>query len=188
MKKLYKSFFLCFLGLFILCGIAWMLRPYFVSPKYAPYEQEIMRYAARYDLPLSLVMAVIRAESNFDPEARSPKDAFGLMQITEDTLKWAISREGKGAKYQKEDLFNPTINIKYGCFILSILMDEFQNTDTALAAYNAGRGHIKSWLRDSRYSPDGQTLSDIPFQETKKYVATVNKYRLKYAKMLGEQP
>ena len=45
--------------------------------------------------------------------------------------------------------------------------------DLVLAAYNAGRGNVQKWLKDNRYSSDGETLSYIPFAETDKYVKKV---------------
>lgn len=152
------------------------------------YQQEVKEYAEQFNLEPALVFAVIKTESDFDPDARSHKDAYGLMQITESTLNWAMFREGKNADYSAEDLYNPSINIKYGCLILSLLLEEFQDTDTALAAYNAGRGNVLKWLKDSRYSDDGIRLKDTPYDETDGYIKKVNKYYLKYLETLGENP
>ena len=53
------------------------------------------------------------------------------------------------------------------------LHNQFETTQTALAAYNAGSGNVSKWLQDSNYSDDGKTLKDIPYEETKKYVKKV---------------
>jgi soluble lytic murein transglycosylase len=59
--------------------------------------------------------------------------------------------------------------------LLSYLIRDFEGvTDTALAAYNAGRGNVQKWLKDPRYSSDGKTLIYIPFRETRNYVKRVN--------------
>ena len=181
MGKHYKAFGVAVL---ILAGIALLL---FLIPRLSrssgseQYRQTVEYYAAVNRLDPALVMAVIKTESNFDPEAISHAEAYGLMQITEETLKWAIYREGKGETYTTEDLLDPKINIRYGCLILSLLMDEFQDPATALSAYNAGRGNTLKWLKDSRYSKDGKTIQTTPFQETNQYIEKVLKYREKYS-------
>ncbi len=157
-----------------------------IRPAQNEYQTWTARYAKEYNLDHALVWAVIKTESNFDPDARSHKDAIGLMQITEDTLKWAILREGKNADFTAEDLYTPKVNIKYGCLILSLLTEEFQDPNTTLAAYNAGRANVLKWLKDSRYSKDGITLYNTPYSETNDYIQKVNRYRLQYQKTLGE--
>ncbi len=181
MKKHYKAFGYCLLAVGILTLIILMIRP-----SKNEYQIWTDRYAKEYSLDHALVRAVIKTESNFDPNARSHKDAIGLMQITEDTLKWAMLREGKNADFKAEDLYTPKVNIKYGCLILSLLTEEFQDRDTALAAYNAGRANVLKWLKDSRYSKDGITLYNTPYEETNDYIKNVNRYRLQYQKTLGE--
>ncbi len=132
-----------------------------------------------------MVFGVIRAESNFDPDARSIKDARGLMQITGETLDWAMARENKNASYTPEDLYDPKVNIKYGCLILSILYEEFEADSTVWAAYNAGRGNAQKWLKDRRFSEDGITIHKTPYEETNQYIEKVRKYRQEYREMLG---
>lgn len=151
----------------------------------APYNELIDRYSEKYGLNPALVMAVIHAESKFDPNAHSKKDAYGLMQITEPTLQWALMREGQNAKYTTADLYNPEINIKYGCYILSLLFEEFNNQPTVLAAYNAGRGNVRKWLKDSRYAQNGAII-DTPYDETDHYINKVQRYYKNYIEKSGE--
>ncbi len=151
---------------------------------HSPYDKWIFQYAKQYQLEPALVLAVIKTESNFDPEACSNKNAYGLMQITEPTLKWAMMREGKQAAYTVDDLYNPKINIKYGCYILSLLFEEFDDRQTVLAAYNAGRGNVKKWLKDTRYA-ENDVIIDTPFAETDHYISKVENYYQKYIERLG---
>lgn len=187
MTKHYKAFGFCLLIAAILTAAVIWLRPHFkITPAiHTEYQALVTQYAAKYRLESALVFAVIKTESNFDPDARSGKDARGLMQITESTLNWAMLRENAGATHSAEDLYDPETNIKYGCLILSLLLEEFQDTDTALAAYNAGRGNALKWLKDSRYSEDGIHMKETPYKETNEYIKKVNKYYKQYREILG---
>ena len=163
---------LCFV--LAVCGITAALTVgaiRFVYPM--KYEDYIEKYSAQYDVPKTLLLAVIKTESSFDPKAESSAGALGLTQITPETLEWLQMKLGEEDK--AVDLFDPETSVKYGAFFLSYLLDEFGNTDTALAAYHAGRGRVNGWLKDGSLSPDGKTLAEIPIKETAHYVRKVNK-------------
>lgn len=144
-----------------------------------PYHSAVSREAKENDLPESLVYAIMKAESGFDPEAESPAGAYGLMQITGITFEWL---QGKfGETLPTDALLEPETNIRYGCRCLRLLLDKFEGVpETAVAAYNAGMGNVAEWLSDSTYSPDGRTLSAIPFPETEAYVEKVMLYKSSY--------
>ena len=137
------------------------------------YEDVILKYAEEYGLEPELVFAVIKCESNFDEGAVSRANAYGLMQITHETMEWAAARHGH--KETGLSLTDPDTNVRYGCAILSLLKDEFSDTSVVLAAYNAGRSRVKGWLDDPELSSDGKTLGHIPYRETRGYVAKVIK-------------
>ena len=71
-----------------------------------------------------------------------------------------------------------------GAYYLSFLIDYFQDERLGICAYNAGQGNVSSWLADERYSEDGKTLKEIPFEETRIYLQKVlnnyNYYKNKY--------
>ncbi len=146
------------------------------------YSELIYKYAHENELDPYLVMAVIKVESNFVPEAHSGY-AGGLMQLTEETAQW--NADEMGITYF--DYMDPETNIKLGCHYLKHLLNTYDNTDTALAAYNGGMGNVYSWLSDSRYSDDGKTLKEIPFTETKNYVLRVNEAWLHYKENFGKE-
>lgn len=150
------------------------------------YCESIKKYASEYGLDKYMVAGLIYAESGFDNTAHSGL-ARGLMQLTDKTADWIA--EKLGAEYDYDMAENPEINIKMGCYYLSCLIDKYQNEETALAAYNAGMGNVSKWLEDTKYSKDGKTLFNIPYEETKKYVKRVKVftyiYRKLYAKKLG---
>lgn len=103
-----------------------------LSGKY-PYMDCFRAAAQEYDLPLVLLLAVARGESNFDPHAKSDRNCLGIMQI-----KWPETAKEVGVT-RKEDLFEPCVNIHAGARYLSWLLDRFEgDVHLAVAAYNYG--------------------------------------------------
>ena len=168
-KKIFSFFVIFILILALLIGaFAFGRKLYPMS-----YREFVDRYAQEYGVPRSLVYSVIHTESRFDPSATSQAQAIGLMQITKDTLDWLAWKNNETIDTAEQALLDPETNIRYGCLFLSLLLEEFPDEQTALAAYNAGRGRVLSWLADELYSRDGKHLSAIPYPETEKYVQNV---------------
>ncbi|MBQ2848309.1 MAG: lytic transglycosylase domain-containing protein [Clostridia bacterium] len=137
------------------------------------YTEYVEKYSGEYGVESELVYAVIKTESSFNPNAVSDADAVGLMQMTPETFEWIKTKLGEEDK--DLSLYDPETSVKYGTFFLGYLLDEFENTDTVLAAYHAGRGRVNGWLEDEKISSDGKTLNEIPIPETAHYVKKVNK-------------
>lgn len=137
------------------------------------YEELIERYSAEYGVDPDLIYAVIRTESSFDPDATSSVGASGLMQIMPETLSWLCYRSGEDVAF--ESLHDPETSIRFGTYFLSLLQDEFGETETILAAYHAGRGKVNEWLSNPDYSEDGRTLLQIPYRDTAHYVSKVSR-------------
>ncbi|MCJ7691009.1 MAG: lytic transglycosylase domain-containing protein [Clostridiaceae bacterium] len=181
-KKVIKLLFLIFF-IVILLNIKSIFK-YFYPIKY---ENYIIVYSQRYDVDPHLVAAVIRAESNFKEDAISHRDANGLMQIMPETGAW-IAENMKLKDFKIEKLNDPEINIAMGCWYLNNLNKEFDgNIDLVLAAYNGGRGNVQKWLKDSEYSKDGETIDNIPFEETDKYVKKVKTNYNIYLKLYDDK-
>ncbi len=144
------------------------------------FSEIVEEKAELFGVDEELVYAVIRTESSFDPNAQSSAGAKGLMQMTDGTFEWVQELLGAQEVLPPENLFEPEINIHHGVYFLSFLIDYYENTDTALAAYNAGMGNVASWLEDPEYSEDGVNIDDIPFPETRSYVKKVNDALLIY--------
>lgn len=143
---------------------------YYFPLKYSDY---VVRYSKEYNLDPHFVMAVIKTESNFNPDIRSGKNAIGLMQITPETAKWAAEKMNI-TDFTENMLNDPEFNIKMGCWYLNDLNTEFNgDMKLVLAAYNGGRGNVQKWLKNSEHSMDGQSLQYIPFKETDKYIKKV---------------
>ncbi|MBR3289438.1 MAG: lytic transglycosylase domain-containing protein [Clostridia bacterium] len=161
-------------ALLIVCGRLFLKSAYPLR-----YEDAVRQAANTYDIPASLIYAVIRVESGFDPNAVSHADARGLMQITSDTLTWSryrLNLPDDGSV----DLFDPDANIQTGTHVLSLLCEQYESIETVLAAYNAGIGTVGKWLRDPACSTDGMTLEHIPYPETDAYVRRVLETKKRY--------
>lgn len=144
------------------------------------FENIIYKYSNMYELDAFLVMALISAESRFDEKAVSHKNAKGLMQLRDETADWCIREFGID-----ESLDANSLNINIGCSYLKYLIDKYKgNTDTALAAYNAGEGNVSKWLTEQS-GENSVVLCSIPFAETEKYVKKINQrvkiYRFLYS-------
>ncbi|MBQ6701311.1 MAG: lytic transglycosylase domain-containing protein [Oscillospiraceae bacterium] len=148
------------------------------------YSETVEEKSAEYGVPLSVIYAVIRTESGFDPNAESWVGARGLMQITKDSHDW-IDYYRKESAGTWDDMYVPEVNIDYGTWLLSYLYREFGEWETVYAAYNAGPNAVKKWLEDPEYSTDGKTLYSIPYEETSKYREKVSTYRKGYQKVYG---
>ena len=138
------------------------------------YSEYVDRYARENNIDKYLVYAVIKTESGYDSGAVSNVGARGLMQMMEDTFEWVKFKLGD-EDTQYHEMFVPEQNIRYGCYLLGYLYDEFGNVDAAMAAYHAGRGNVNSWLADPQYSSDGVHLDKIPISDTAHYVHKINK-------------
>lgn len=144
------------------------------------YDAYVQQYSKEYNLDENLVYAVIKAESNFNPDAESRVGAMGLMQIMPETFEWLQNYADGYVQYDTLSLFEPEINIKYGCIFLQFLLERYSSESTAVAAYNAGFGAVDRWLLDSEYSTDGETLYYIPYPETSAYVEKVENAKYYY--------
>lgn len=119
------------------------------------FAQDIAHIASKYQLEAALIHAIISAESAFNPTAVSSAGAMGLMQLMPATAE----------RFGVHDPFDPVANIQGGARYLRFLLDEFQNLNLALAAYNAGEGAVM------RY---GNTIP--PYEETQTYVSRVLRF------------
>ncbi|NLT57523.1 MAG: lytic transglycosylase domain-containing protein [Clostridiales bacterium] len=144
------------------------------------YRDLVESEAARNGLRPELLCGLIMTESSFNASAVSPAGAMGLTQLTPDTFYWLLFKAGDRTEYAPSALLEPALNLRFGAYNLTLLLDEFGQLPTALAAYNAGRTRVRGWLADEAYSRDGQTLYNIPYPETDRYVKRVRAYAAVY--------
>jgi len=136
------------------------------------------------NLEPAFILAVIHAESSFRPNVVSHAGAMGLMQIMEDTGQ-QIAEKLRIEDYDTNKLFDPETNIRIGTYYLNMhWLNNNGDVTLILSSYNAGRGNVRNWLNDERFSEDGVTLSHIPFEETRNFVARVKRRSEIYTWML----
>ncbi|PJC73366.1 MAG: lytic transglycosylase [Syntrophobacterales bacterium CG_4_8_14_3_um_filter_49_14] len=125
------------------------------------YDTVITKAAKKYNVDSALIKAVIKAESNFNPQAVSPVGACGLMQLMPATA----------SSLEVQDSFHPEKNIEGGVRYLRYLLNLFNgDLPLTLAAYNAGEGAV------ARYNN-----SIPPYEETHTYIQRVLNYLNKYS-------
>lgn len=147
------------------------------------HEDKFETAAKRTRIDKNWIYGVARQESAFMYDARSPVGATGLMQLMPSTAK-RVSR-GLRLHYSKKKLLDPNYNIRLGSQYLKTLLKRYDgNRVLATAAYNAGPGNVKKWVK--RFDgPLDVWIESIPFAETKEYVQKVLAYSTIYSYRLG---
>jgi membrane-bound lytic murein transglycosylase C len=166
------------------------------------YRVAAEKYAAQYHVSPSLVLAIMRTESNFNPFAVSPAPAYGLMQLVPTSAGRAALKRAQGVDDTPtpEYLFDPEHNIELGTVYLSLLSDtEFravENPDSrdycVIAAYNTGPRNVTRVFSSNKTEAlndinqlDPSALferlrGNLPHEETRQYVVKVTGYRKQF--------
>ena len=135
------------------------------------YSEFVTKYAQKYDVDENLIYALIKAESNFEVEAVSNKDAQGLMQLMYSTAEDVAKKND--IELTAENILEPDINITIGTIYISTLLKKYDCVEVALAAYNAGSGNVDKWIANGTINADGSDIENIPFKETNNYVRKI---------------
>ena len=136
-----------------------------------PYKAVVDAAAKQYGTDPNFVWAIMRQESAFKPDARSYVGAAGLMQFMPATAR----EEAKRAGLAHYDLYNPSDSIRLGASHLATLGKSFGRPEYVMAAYNAGGGNTRKWLKDGGDRLDlAHWIERIPFTETNGYVQRVS--------------
>ena len=151
------------------------------------YSEIVSVYAEEYDVEENLIYAVIKAESNFESQAVSNRDAIGLMQIVEETAIDVAKKNNIDIDTEniEEEILDIDNNINIGTKYLSTLLTQYGNIEVALAAYNAGIGTVNNWIDKQIIKADGSDIENIPYKETNNYVRKILRdYRI-YNELYG---
>jgi len=140
------------------------------------YWSAINVHAPQKGLDPYLVLALIRQESLFDPEAVSPAQAYGLMQLLPKTA----ARMNQTDSVSIQSLTTPDFNIRLGTTYLQRLFEQFNNNAAmAIAAYNAGENAVEKWRARYTGLETDEFVESISYRETRNYVKLVMRnYRM----------
>ncbi len=139
----------------------------------------IERESQRQGLDPAWVAAEIRAESTFNPNARSPADARGLMQVMPATGA-AVARRLGIAYGGPDNLYDPATNVAIGTAYLREKKDMYTLPYVAIAAYNAGPTPTGRWLAQRPDMDPDVWIETISYRETREYVARVLAFSVLY--------
>ncbi len=148
------------------------------------YPAEFISSARVADIPVYWSFAVARQESAFMPDAKSPKGAYGLMQLLPSTARLMARRAGVSLKSNRQ-LTDPSLNIRLGSEYLGSMLRRYENNRIlASAAYNAGPRNVDSWL-NPELALD-VWIETIPFRETRNYVKNVLLFSTIYGRRMKQ--
>lgn len=138
----------------------------------------------------SLLYAVARQESHFDPDAKSRRGARGLMQLMPRTAAFVGEDTSLRSRKGRKALFDPVVNITLGGRYIRHLMDDKgvgPDLFKMLAAYNAGPGTLRKWEREVNYKGDPLFFIEaIPSRETRNFIEDVLRNLWMYRLRRGE--
>mgnify|MGYP002654569733 CR=1 FL=1 len=135
-----------------------------------PYQQLIFDWSAKRQLNPFLVTALIRQESRFEKDIKSPVGATGLMQVMPSTGEWIAPQ----IDLKEYSLTDPTDNVNMGTWYFDHTHKTYNNNSMlAVASYNAGPGNVSKWLAEFDNPDPDVFVEKIPFAETKGYVESV---------------
>ncbi len=146
------------------------------------YQQNVKIAANDYSVPMNFVWSIIRAESQYKADAKSPTGAQGLMQVMPNTAK-QVARLLKENGFHVDQLTDPGTNIRIGTRYLGKLIKKFSGQlPLVAAAYNAGPHRVDGWLMTFGVLETDEFVEHIPFFETREYVKKVvgNYYNYDY--------
>jgi soluble lytic murein transglycosylase len=145
-----------------------------------PYYPMIVGQAERFGIDPMLLMAIIREESRFDPDAVSAASARGLTQFVLPTARRFVSAIGM-AGIRAQDLHQPEISIALGAAYLADLAERYGDAQhMMIAAYNAGEDQARLW-QSYCYSRDAaEYFSKVGFAQTREYLRKVASSRVRY--------
>lgn len=150
-----------------------------------PYKDNVVSHSQFANIDPAWAYGIMRQESRFVTNARSPVGAGGLMQIMPDTAKLVARRLGES--YSSTALTDPNTNIRYGTYYLFMSQAQLSNNSVlATAGYNAGPNRARRWQPELQSLAADQYAESIPLLETRDYVKHVMTNATYYAYKLGD--
>ncbi len=149
-----------------------------------PWRGVVNDAANKAGIAPSFVMAIMRAESGFDSDARSAAGAHGLMQLLASTAR--TTKNALELDVDTDRLYDPHVNITLGASLLGLLTREHGSMLLAAAAYNAGPGPTVSWATRHGHLPPALFVERVSFRETRNYMKKVLAVEALYRDLEGD--
>ncbi|WP_017443785.1 transglycosylase SLT domain-containing protein [Gayadomonas joobiniege] len=187
-----------------------LAKPELLSAQAAKFYPEVQKQANKYGLDAALLLAIIHTESSFNPLARSPVPAFGLMQIVPGSAGKDVSKflQGKSILYSPDYLYQADKNVEAGSVYFYILSNRYfksvknpvSRIFLSIAAYNTGPGNVARTLTGTTSLTKTSAVANqmtpkqiyqhlyknLPYDETKHYLARVTKRTGEYQQKLSQ--
>jgi soluble lytic murein transglycosylase len=155
--------------------------PELLFPK--PYFDDVQKNSQLRNVPMSFIYSIMRQESAFNPYARSPVDALGLLQLMPSLAKKLSA--GEPINYRNEfDLYDPKINIALGTKELKNLLNNHQNRFIpSIAGYNASASAYRGWVQVRNRDNVVEFIEEIPYEETRTYIKLILRNMIFYERI-----
>jgi soluble lytic murein transglycosylase len=152
------------------------------------YHDRVLEQAEARRLDPAWMYAIVRQESAFIADARSPAGALGLMQIMPGTGR-KIARSLNKPLESRRQLLDADVSLEFGSTYLRILLDEMdEHPVLAAAAYNAGPHRVERWRPAEQNMSADLWIENVPYGETREYLRRVLAYTTIYEQRLGRDP
>jgi soluble lytic murein transglycosylase len=150
---------------------------------YPPAYRRELNANAHKDVPHAFVWAIMREESSFMAEVKSPVGAIGLMQLMPETAR--ITAQDTGLSTDEASLKRPEVSIALGTKLLAKLRGNYSHIALAIAAYNAGPGAVQRWVSTLPSDID-LWVESVSYEETRGYIKRVLSSYYAYAALYDE--
>ena len=143
------------------------------------FSEDVAACAEQYDLEEAVIYAMIKELSNFSSNRISDDGRIGLMQLSEETFMW-LTTEQLGENLDPGLLYDPTTNIRYGCYYLLYLTTRYDSWETVFAAYLSDPSLVDKWLMDAPTEQEFVIPNEEISQKASKIQRSVDKYKKLY--------
>ncbi|MCK6552248.1 tetratricopeptide repeat protein [Myxococcota bacterium] len=150
------------------------------------FEEATSTAATTHEIDTELILAIMRTESSFRTNARSPVGAYGLMQLMPNTAS-LIGRTAKDGRPHAARYKQPESNVWLGAWYLAKLVKRYDGQlAPAIGAYNAGPAAMDRWIAASGEADLDEFVERVPYRETRRYIRKVLETYMVYQRLTGK--
>jgi soluble lytic murein transglycosylase len=135
------------------------------------FEPLVAKACEKYGLPRAIAWGIMREESSFIADVKSPANAFGLMQLIVPTARGVAAGTGFGS--DETSLKRPEVSIELGTKLLAALRVQHGHDALAIGAYNGGSGAVGRWVSSRPSDELDLFVENVPYEETRNYIKRV---------------